>query len=285
LFNVDDINRLVTHSRVRPWWTTARPMLMASVLLGMVVVTLLPDREGWPRTVGMILPWVLLGLLFGYSWITNARQNRRARLLTHAVECVQQEKSDEAETALLGLLSSPMHDGYARIQALLALAAVTELQHNSLASQAAYESIVADETKMPWQGRLAAVGLAWSMLNNDQLADAVTLLDRLAAQDHPPSIAAYVELVALYREVLMGQSESACQSETTRRDLFRQHLSTRAAYGYGLLAAAWDLRGNAERAAACWRDATPLMTTAKLTDRFKLLQPIADRYPAVESPL
>lgn len=251
----------------------------------MVVILLLPEREGWPRTVGMVLPWLLLGLLFGYSWMMNARQNNQARLLTRAVECVQLEETAEAEKTLLDLLSRPMRDAYSRLQALLALAAVTELQHNSPATQAAYEGVLADDAKMPWQDRLASVGLAWSMLNNDQLSDAVTLLDRLAVLEHPDSIAAYYELVALYREVLMGQSEAACESEQKRRPLFRKNLSTRAGYGYGLLAAAWDRSGNADRAAACWRDATLLMTTQKLTDRFNLLQPIAERYPAVESPI
>jgi hypothetical protein len=260
-------------------------MITALILLGLIVIALLPEREGWPQAVGMILPWLLLGIMLGYSWLMNARQVRQSRQLTQAVECVQLEKSAEAEESLLNLLSRPMRDPYARLQAILALAAVTELQHNSPAAQAAYEGILTDDAKMPWQARLASVGLAWSMLNNDHLADAVNLLDRLAVQEHPDSIAAYYELVALYREVLMGQAQAACESETQRRSLFQKNLSTRAAYGYGLLAAAWDRSGDTDRAAACWRDATLLMTTKKLTDRFELLRPVAERYPAVESPI
>ena len=83
----------------------------------------------------------------------------------------------------------------------------------------------------------------------------------------------------------MGHPDMSVARAQERSDLFRTYLGTKAGYGYGLLAAAFDAIGQAGRARQCWHKATLLVPAERLVDRFHELRPIAQRYPAAEHPV
>jgi hypothetical protein len=105
----------------------------------------------------------------------------------------------------------------------------------------------------------------------------VALIDRLSAQNLPGPMRAQVELLALFREVVLGHAHETLGQAAERRELFRAYLDTRAGYGYALLAAAYDRANRSEEARKYWHDATAAGSAQDLTDRFAELAPIAKR--------
>ncbi len=172
-----------------------------------------------------------------------------------------------------------------RTQSLLALAVVAETDQHYEASQRIYEHILEIGIGGPLQRHSAEVALAAAMLRNGQTTDAVTLINRLSLQNLPEPLKAQVELLTLLREIMMGHGDEAVLRVDQRKELFRCHLSTRAAYGYALFAAAFDRVRRPEAAGRWWHDATLLMTVPELLRWCPELKTVAGRYPAVESPL
>ena len=101
----------------------------------------------------------------------------------------------------------------------------------------------------------------------------------------PGVLRAQIELLMLFREVTMGQSASAVARAEERRQLFREHLSTRAGYGYALLAVAFDTAGRPDAARQYWHDATLLVPEAELLERFEELAAMKGKYPEAERTL
>ncbi|MHC4795756.1 MAG: hypothetical protein ACYTF1_03845, partial [Planctomycetota bacterium] len=93
---------------------------------------------------------------------------------------------------------------------------------------------------------------------------------------------AQVELLSLFREVIMGQAAEGLEHAEQRSKLFRDHLSTRAGFGYGLLAAAYDRADRPGKAKKYWHDATMLVRPGELIERFSELKAISEKYPATE---
>ena len=80
----------------------------------------------------------------------------------------------------------------------------------------------------------------------------------------------------------MGQAADALEKAEERTKLFRDYLSTRAGYGYALLAAAFDRAGRTDSAGKYWHDATILVSPGELLERFGELKTVADKYPSAE---
>lgn len=236
-----------------------------------------------PAAGGLALVLVVLWIV----WVGRSsmrRQLRTARQCTRAVEAVQLEDWALAHTTLYDLLSRPVVNPVVRAQGLLGLAAVADHHHDYPSSQLIYEHLLRDSAGQPPQLHAAAVGLATAMLRNDQLTDAVQLIDQLsrAAREAPPVWAAQVELLQLYREVMMGQYDDVLAASARRRELFRGYLSTRSGYGYALLALGHHRRGQPQQANRLWHDATLLIHPDKLLDRFPMLGDLVRHYPACE---
>ncbi|MEE8384978.1 MAG: hypothetical protein V3S01_03595, partial [Dehalococcoidia bacterium] len=84
------------------------------------------------------------------------------------------------------------------------------------------------------------------------------------------------------QQVFMGHHEDAAQDCEKRCQLYRRFLSTQAAHGYGLLAAAMHHLGRTGEAARLWRDATMLIEAERLVKEYPLLSQVAREYPAME---
>lgn len=230
-----------------------------------------------PHIVLLVLVTLTLG--FGY------RQKQRAKLMVRAFESLQLQDWKQARHRLVKLLEKPVRHPRARAESLLGLAAVAESEHEYESAQHLYETLLAEENASPVQLHTARVALAAVLLREGQLADAVDLVDRLEKMDLPDPLKAQVEVLALFREVVMGQAGSEIGRAPQRRELFREYLSTRAGYGYALLAAAYNHAGQPEAAQKHWHDATLLIKPDELVRRFDELKPIAARYQATEQVL
>lgn len=241
-----------------------------------------------PEAIGRIgipvwvWPNVLLLLVTGAVLWIGLRQREQARLMLAAFESLQLQEWEQAREHLGRLLARPVRHAPARAEALMGLGSLAEIGHRYDVAQRVYESILADVAANPVQLLMARIALAAAMLRTGQTADAIEIVDRLGRTSLPDSLKAHVELLSLFREVVMGQAADGIDRAEYRRGLFRKHLSTRAGFGYGLLALAYDRADRPDLARSCWEDATLLIPAGTLVQRFAELAPIAARYPAAE---
>ncbi len=232
-----------------------------------------------------LVPQVLV-LLLAVVLLQRARHQRAlVRLMEQALEAVQLRAWPEARSALEHILSRPIRYANARAESLLALAAVAESEGAYDSSQTIYESILEEQSADPMQLHTARVALAGALLRTGQVTDAVSLIERLERAGLPDSLRAQIELVALFRDVTMGQIDAGVARAQERRRLFRDHLSTRAGYGYALLAAAFDRANQPDQARSFWHDATLLVRPDELVNRYRELTRVCGHYPPAENPL
>lgn len=285
MITVETAEELIESSKPpRGWWRGSRIALLGvGMILGASIA-----RPDWLDRVGLpewILPQALVLGLAILLTLSSLRQRRLARLMLQAFEAVQLKEWKSASGALLELLRNPIKYAQARAESLLALATVAESQHSYDTAQRLYEEVLIERKASPLQLHTTRVALAAVMLRTSQVADAVDLIDRLEKEDLPAPLRAQVEMLNLFREVYMGQAAEHVHRAEDRRRLFRDYLGTRAGYGYGLLAAAFDRADNDERARQSWHDATILVKPEELIDRFSELDPISRKYPHAERPL
>lgn len=285
MVSVETVGRLIQSSRARGGLRGSGYMLLGmSMLLGALLAD--PRVLGMGRQWGGLLAQLLLlgifGALTGWAW----RQRRFSRRLIDVFEAVQLQRWDQVEPMLEETLSRPVRQVQARCELLLSLAAWAEAKHEYDAAQRVLEAVLEEQRGDALQLHTARVALAGVLFRTGQTTDAVTLIDRLTRAEVPEPLKAHVELVALFREVVMGQTQENLAAAGERRRLFREHLSTRAGYGYGLLAAAFDRANQPVEAERYWHDATLLVKPEELLSRFGELETVAARYPrAAEVPL
>jgi hypothetical protein len=232
-----------------------------------------------------LLPQALI-LALALVLLHRARRQRElVRLMEQSLEAVQLRAWPTACAGLERILSRPIRFANARAESLLALAVVAESEGAYDASQTIYETLLQEQTADALQLHTARVALAGALLRNGQVTDAVSLIERLERSGMPDSLRAQIELVALFRDVTMGQTDSGVARAEERRRLFREHLSTRAGYGYALLAAAFHRANQPQAARSSWHDATLLVPPEDLLARYQELKPVAGSYPAAENPL
>ncbi|HOB75436.1 MAG TPA: tetratricopeptide repeat protein [Phycisphaerae bacterium] len=288
MLTIETAGELIQTSRPRPGLGANRAILLGlAMLLGAWVADsrLFAVGEPWSWLVPQLVLLAIIGMFLRSAYL----QRRLSALLIEVFESVQLQEWGRAVSLLQRVLSRPIQQPQARCELLLALGAAAEAQKQYEIAQHIYETVLEEGRGDPLQLHTARVGLAEAMLRTGQIADAVSLLDRLARSDHsmglPDPLKAQVELVSLLREVLLGQAQDSLDRADERRRLFREHLSTRAGYGYGLLAAAFDRAQQPEQAARCWHDATLLIRPAALVARYPELEAVAARYPHAEAPL
>jgi hypothetical protein len=285
MVTVETVRRLIQTSRARPGLRGAGFVLLGmSMLLGALLAEpgVLGLSPAWGGLVAQLLLLAIFGMLTRWTW----QQRRFSRRLIEVFEAVQLQRWAEAGPMLEELLSRPVRQAQARCELLLSWAAMAEAEHAYDAAQRALEAVLEEQRGDALQLHAARVALAAVMFRTGQTSDAVDLIDRLTRAEIPEPLKAQVELVALFREVVMGQTLDGLEAAGERRRLFREHLSTRAGYGYGLLAAAFDRANQPAEAGRYWHDATLLLKAEELLRRFAELETVAARYPrAAEVPL
>jgi len=278
-------HELLERARHRPVWSS--PYTLVLLLLGMALGASLANPRGLTenRLLELLLPQALLAVTAGALWTRARRQQRIAAAMTSAWEAIQLKDWDRAEQEVVALLRRPIRPASARIHVLMMLAAVADSRKEYGVSQEILTSVLGEPGLDPGTRYAARIALAGTTLRSQQLTDAVRMIDNLSREEVPEPIRAQVELLDLFRHVVMGQVEDAVEGAEERRVLFRRRLGTRAGYGYALLAAALDRAGQTDRAAELWRDATLLIRPTELLDRFGELATVAKKYPATEWPV
>jgi tetratricopeptide (TPR) repeat protein len=282
MVSLDLVGRLIQASRPPRGWLHGSRMALLGVGLLLGAFLARPEILGKTGIPLWLWPHIFLLILLVVILRVGLRQRRQGRLMLEGFESLQLREWDKARAALTRLLSQPIRHAQARAEALLGLAGLAEVDHSYDAAQRIFEVILSESSASPVQLLMARVSLAATLLRMGQTADAVDLIDRINRVSLPESLRAQVEMLNLFREVSMGQSAQAIEQAEYRRGLFRQHLSTRAGYGYALLAAAFDQGGRPETARDYWQDATLLIRPEELLERFAELKPIAARYAAAE---
>lgn len=255
-------------------------MLLSGAVLGAMLA-----QPSWLPENAFLQFVVPQGLLIGliiWVWIRARRQEEAIARLESATEAIQFHDWERGESLIVSLLQRPLDPPGARLRALLGLATVAEGQRQYAVCQHVLERVRRECVADRGLDAYVRIALADTMLQNDQLHDAVQLIERLNREDLPASLKARVEMLNLFRAVRMGQAQDAVDRADERRELFRRHLGTKAGYGYGLLAAAFDRAGESGRAAAMWCDATTLLDAAEIVDRFAEVRFVAAKYSSAK---
>jgi len=285
MITTETVERLIDSSRPRTNMGRGTVLILIGLIALAATLWFSPEAFGSEAALAWLLPQVVLIVVVVLLVRIARRQRDTARQMTAGIEAVQLRQWDEAREHLVSLLRRQMPHPRARAASLLALAAVAEADHNYVASQRIYEAVLAEEEGDPLQLHVARIALVASMFRNGQTTDAVLLSDRLARYELSGALKAQIELLMLFREVVMGQTADSIVRADERRKLFRAYLGTRAAYGYGLLAAAFDRARRPEQARQDWLSATLLVRPGELVERFGELESVANAYPATEWPL
>ncbi|MBN2560479.1 MAG: hypothetical protein JXQ75_06080 [Phycisphaerae bacterium] len=258
--------------------------LVALVVAGLMFLPAFGSRLGLPDVISVLLVVLSVSLLLLGGWLVGRRQRRCRQMILRAWEHVQLEEWDAAPAILDVVMQRPIRSSSDRGQAFMLLAAIAEHEGRYDRAAEIYETLLLGRIGAPLHLQQAQIALAAAKVRNQELTDAVDLLGRLEQVPMPQSLKAALDVVRLFQQVFMGQHEDAVQEYETRRELYRRHLSTHAAYGYGLLAAAMHHLGRGAEAARLWRDATMLVEASRLVEEYGLLAPIAEAYPETKKP-
>lgn len=282
--SLSEAQRLVSASRP----TRSYPLVHALAILtalGLLAWTAIVGESyfGSPW-LALAVPWLIVMTMLLWRWGRLRQQRRSMQTLARAAEAAEMNDWTGVLPHVRTVLAQAIRQQPIRTQALLLYAGAAERQRNFEVSEYVFEAILREHAGDAVQLHQATLGLAGTKLRSEQLTDAVTMLDRLRRVELPSILRAGVELMRLFQEVYMGHHDLALATMEQRRSLFRRYLSTRAAYGYALFAAALHGQGRADEAASCWRDATLLMRPHRLVERYDLLRVIDQHYPASEWP-
>lgn len=268
-------------SRSRPSW-----FVLLGIAAAAVFFALQQDQDSadaWTWLV--LLPWILVLWILFIGWLEARRQRNRRRDINRAWQNVQLENWEEARSALEAPMQKPIMSPSDRCQAFMLLAGIAEQARQFDPAVKIYETLLIERVGDGFQLQEVQLALAAAKIRNEELTDGVRLLNRLERVTMPASLQAVFQLVRLYQQVFMGQLEDAVDGLADRRSLFRRHLSTKAGYGYGLLAAAMHHLKRNEEATGLWRDATTLVPADKLVAEYSLLVPVSANYRSVEHPV
>jgi tetratricopeptide (TPR) repeat protein len=259
--------------------------LLLLLIFGIMLIALAGPRLGIPGGFNLVLPplVVAIAVVVGVGMGRRRRQCRRA--LSQSWQHLQLDEPQPALAALAPIMSGPIAADSERGQAYMQLAGIAERCGRFDAAGKIYESLLLNGIGDLVHLQEAQIKLAYAKLRTDELTDAVNLIGRLAQVPMPGPLKAGFELVHLFQQVFMGHHADAVQQEGERRTLFRKYLSTRAGYGYGLLATAMHYLGRTMDAARLWAEATTLIRREKLVRDLPTLALMSQTYPAVEHPV
>lgn len=258
-------------------------------LIGFGLVLLL--MQGWgeggsdrPSVPAILLSWCVVFGLMAAGWIRAKRQRQARQNITRATERARLEQWAEAEEVLDEAMRRSIQSDSDRGQAFMLLATLAERHGRYDQAAHIYERLLVERIGDGYQLQQAQLAIANAKLRNEELTDAVKLLDHLEKTSMPRALGAVYALIRLHQRVFMGHNEDAVADLSETRSLFRQFLSTKAGYAYGLLAAALHRLGRHDEAAQYWLDATTLIPAQRLVAEYDVLVAPCERYPAMEHP-
>ncbi|MCA9257499.1 MAG: hypothetical protein KDA33_17750 [Phycisphaerales bacterium] len=284
--DIDTADRAFVATRRNPRENHASFFVMGLMLATILVPFLFTlELDSFEGRVIIVAPWALMFVLLMLSW----RRARRHRHVTAAISAAwdhaQLEDWAAVEAILPHLLRHPIRSDSDRGRTMVLLASVAERKRCYDAAAHIYERLLRERIGDAPLLQQAQLALASAKLRNEELTDAVDLLDRLQQIQMPASLRAVYEVIRLHQQVFMGHYADAIANIDDRIALFRRHLSTRAGFAYALVAAAFHRLNMPDRARRYWNDATMLVTPNKILERFEIARDVSQAYPAAEHPL
>jgi hypothetical protein len=91
-------------------------------------------------------------------------------------------------------------------------------------------------------------------------------------------------LVEIYRDVITGHADDAVARFKEKLPTLREQLGQRVGDAWGLAAKAYDAMGRSEEAAAAWTNATLLVPSVELENRWPELAGLSQHYAAAAPP-
>ncbi len=264
-------------------------ILIGFILLIWSLFTSAETEQG--RLIHMLLSLaILVGL--GISVIRSVtRRKVLAKCSQQASDLCLQEKWSQAIEPLRRLLAKPVPSAQIRYQGLLELAGVAEHTERLEGAAEIYEAIT-QEQPQGLLGSLALIGKAIVLLKLDQLADADAIIRRLEVSVQSRSLKSLVVLARLYQQIKTGHYAEALADKSSKCELARVGMSTKAAYVYALLALGCrrqEMAASVEQAAGespvtgceaelLWQQATMLLGPDILLEKFPELAELKEAY-------
>src|SRR5258706_10260764 len=194
------------------------------------------------------LTMMLIILAVGrFTWPTVQRQREEKRRLEAVDELLQLRRWQEAGMLLQGLLSKPTRTMQARVQGLIYLAAVLGRYHRFGDAIIVQEHLLENVPLDPGSAYGVALGRAMAMLHEDRLVDADRAISELRRADGSGESAG-LALAGVYRDAKSGHPGDARGRVTTKLPVLPKQLGQRGADAWALLAKAYDIVGQEERA-------------------------------------
>jgi len=268
----------------RRWHRHIPIVTLLAMLVGFMALPVLGSQSAPIEVLGVLLLMLLVGVFMLLGWTVGRRQQRCRQEVLKAWAHVQLDEWDVAQTALDEVMQRPIPRASDRGQAFMLLAAIAEHDKRYDLAALIYETLLLRRIGDPIHLQQAQIAMTSAKIHNEELADAVDALDRLERVPMPVGLRTALDLVRLFQQVFMGQYEDAAEDCEARGLLYRRHLSTHAAYGYGLQAAAMHHLGRSTEAARMWREATTLVEADRLLKEYAFLAVVSQTYPAAVKP-
>ena len=281
---------LITSSRPRRKLTKIGTFILIGFILLIWSLLVSPATEQG-RLIPMLLSWVILICLVVSLTISTSRRKDLAKWSRQASDLCLQEKWSQAIEPLRRLLAKPVPSAQIRYQGLLELAGVAEHSERLEGAAEIYEAITREQPQ-GLLGSLALVGKAIVLLKLDHLADADDIIRRLEVSVQSRSLKSLVVLARLYQQIKTGHYAEALADKSSKCELARVGMSTKAAYVYALLALGCrrqEIAASVEEAAdesltaGCeaemlWQQATMLLEPDILLEKFPELAELKEAY-------
>lgn len=260
------------------WWYA-----LMGITFGALLATLFKGEGSViPRWILLPLPWLVILFLLVVRWISARRDIRHRRATAEAWDQARLEAWPQVEQSIDVLMNRPIRFSSDRCQVFILLARLAERKGLYEQATRIYERLLVERIGDGYQLQKTQLALSSAKLRNEELTDGVRMLDRLERVPMPLALRAIHSLIRLYQQVFMGHYEDAVEKVSDRHALFQRYLSTRAGFGYGLMAAAMHHLDRREEAAGLWLEATTLIPAARLVKEYHCLETVSRAYPATE---
>jgi len=281
----EQIDQRFAATTARAWPRQGRYALVMLAAAAVILPAWVGGQSGQTTGLLILIPWSILAALLVAGWLAARRQRRSRQNITQAWEMAQLENWADAEQCLDLGMGGPIRSPSDRWQSFMLLATLLERDGRHDLAAHVHVRLLLERIGDGYQLQQTQLALTMAKLRNEELTDAVRLLDQLERLPMPLTLRAVYSLIRLYQQVFMGHHLDAVENMNEQQSLFRRFLSTRAGYGYGLLAASLHHLGRNVEAAKLWLDATTLIRPEKLVEEYPPLASLRGQYPAMEHPI
>jgi tetratricopeptide (TPR) repeat protein len=285
-----DIETLLQTSEPRERWGGFR-LFAGGMTIAVLLGWFFTDQKASGAGYSVFASVVLAGVVASWA-LSNVLNNRAARREHQTLEAIEEllqlRRWPQAAFMVQSFLSRPAQSHAARAQALLFLAMVLSRYHRFEDSVAVHDYLLQDIPLDDSAAYSVRLGRAMALLREENLLDADRAIAELRRDTRGGGISgagtAGLALVEIYRDVKTGHPVEAAEMFEERLPLIRKHLGHRIADAWGLVARAYDMQGQAEKAATAFQNATLLVPLGELKRRYPEIGALSPKFTAAAAP-